>query len=103
MSVRLPERIGRNRAKELMFTSRRISGTEAAELGLVDRACPEAALDATVAELAAEITANSWGTNRIAKSLLAANAERSRSDALLIERTAPCIPSAELGHSEALS
>jgi enoyl-CoA hydratase/carnithine racemase len=89
MSVRLPERIGRNRAKELMFTSRRISGTQAAEIALVDRACPEADLDATVAELATEITANSWGTNRIAKALLKANAERSRSDALLIERTAP--------------
>lgn len=89
MSVRLPERIGRNRAKELMFTSRRISGTQAAAIGLVDRVCPHADLDATVAELAAEITANSWGTNRIAKSLLEANAERSRSDALLIERTAP--------------
>jgi enoyl-CoA hydratase len=89
MSVRLPERIGRSRAKELMFTSRRISGTQAAEIGLVDRVCPDPELDATVADLAAEITANSWGTNRIDKALLRANAERSRSDALLIERTAP--------------
>jgi len=89
MSVRLPERIGRSRAKELMYTSRRISGAQAAEIGLVDRVCPETDLDATVAELAAEITANSWGTNRIAKALLEGNAGRFRSDALLIERTAP--------------
>jgi enoyl-CoA hydratase len=89
MSVRLPERIGRSRAKELMFTSRRIPATQAAEIGLVDRVCAASDLDATVAELAAEITANSWGTNRIDKALLRANAERSRSDALLIERTAP--------------
>jgi enoyl-CoA hydratase/carnithine racemase len=89
MSVRLPERIGRNRAKELMFTSRRITGAQAADIGLVDRVCPEADLDGSVAELAAEITANSWGTNRIAKALLETNAGRFRSDALLIERTAP--------------
>jgi len=89
MSVRLPERVGRARAKELMFTSRRISGSEAAEMGLVDRALPEAELDAAVAALAAEITANSPGTNRIDKALLAAHADRSRSDALLIERHLP--------------
>ena len=89
MSVRLPERVGKARAKELMFTSRRIDGAQAAEIGLVDRAVPESELDTVVAELAAEITANSWGTNRIDKALLAANAIRSRSDALLIER---CLP-----------
>jgi len=89
MSVRLPERVGRSRAKELMFTSRRIDGTEAARIGLVDRAVPADELDATVAELAAEITANSRGTNRIDKALLATNANRSRADALLIERGLP--------------
>jgi enoyl-CoA hydratase/carnithine racemase len=89
MSVRLPERVGRARAKELMFTSRRLSGADAALIGLVDRAVPEADLDAAVAELAAEITANSPGTNRIDKALLASNADRSRSDALLIERNMP--------------
>src|SRR5690606_21454049 len=55
MSVRLPERVGRSAAKELMFTSRRISGAEAAAIGLVDRCVPDAELDATVAALAAEI------------------------------------------------
>ena len=89
MSVRLPERIGRARAKELMFTSRRITGTEAARIGLVDRAVPADALDAAVDALAAEITANSWGTNRIAKALVETNGTRHRADALLIERTAP--------------
>ncbi|MDJ0786879.1 MAG: enoyl-CoA hydratase/isomerase family protein [Myxococcota bacterium] len=89
MSVRLPERVGRARAKELMFTSRRIDGAEAAAIGLVDRAVPADGLDAAVAELASEITANSPGTNRIAKALLAGHADRSRSDALLLERNRP--------------
>ena len=89
MSVRLPERVGRSRAKELMFTSRRIDGREAAAIGLVDRAVPAAELDAAVAALAAEIAANSWGTNRIDKALIATHAGRSRADALLIERNTP--------------
>jgi len=89
MSVRLPERVGIATAKELMFTSRRISGAEAAAIGLVDRCVPDDALDATVAELAAEISANSAGTNRIVKRLLADRADRTRSEALLHERTLP--------------
>jgi enoyl-CoA hydratase len=89
MSVRLPERVGLSRAKQLMFTSRRISATEAAEIGLVDRVCADAELDADVAELAGEIAANSWGTNRIDKALLRSNAELTRKGALRHERTAP--------------
>lgn len=89
MSVRLPERIGRSRAKELMFTSRRISGAEAAAIGLVDGAVPGDQLDDTVAALAAEILTNSWGTNRIDKALIAAGADRTRTGALLHERELP--------------
>lgn len=89
MSVRLPERVGRATAKELMFTSRRISGAEAARIGLVDRCVPDDELDATVAALAAEIVANSAGTNRIVKRLLADREERTRSEALLHEREMP--------------
>lgn len=89
ISVRLPERVGLSRAKELMFTSRRISGVEAAAMGLVDRAVPADELDASVDALAAEVVANSWGTNRIDKALLAANSTMSRSEALHHERTRP--------------
>lgn len=89
MSVRLPERVGRSRAKELMFTSRRISGAEAAAMGLVDRCVPADELEATVAALAAEVVANSQGTNRIVKQLIADRDERTRDEALLHERTLP--------------
>ena len=89
MSVRLPERVGVATAKELMFTSRRIAGTEAAAIGLVDRCVPDAELDATVAGLAAEISRNSAGTNRIVKRLIADRADRTRSEALLHERGLP--------------
>ena len=89
MSVRLPERVGLARAKELMFTSRRISGGDACAIGLVDRVEPEAELDDAVDALAAEIAHNSAGTNRIDKALLAAHGHQSRDEALLFERSLP--------------
>ncbi len=89
MSVRLPERVGRSRAKELMFTSRRISGDNACRIGLVDHVMPESELDLAVDALAAEIAGNSAGTNRIDKALLAAQAHQTRGEALLFERTLP--------------
>jgi enoyl-CoA hydratase len=89
MSVRLPERIGPSRAKELMFTSRRITGAEAAVLGLVDRACPENELDEVVSRLAGEIVENSPGTNRIDKALVRDAGRMARQEALLREREMP--------------
>jgi enoyl-CoA hydratase/carnithine racemase len=89
MSVRLPERVGRSTAKELMFTSRRIDGRAASAIGLVDRCVPDDELDMAVAALAAEILANSRGTNRIVKSLLSDHTDLTRSAALLHERGMP--------------
>ena len=89
MSIRLPERVGRSTAKQLMFTSRRIDGATAAEIGLVDASVPDDELDGTVARLAAEILANSPGTNRRVKRLIADRDDRSRTDALLHERSLP--------------
>jgi enoyl-CoA hydratase len=89
MSVRLPERVGRSKAKELMFTARRIGGEQAAAIGLVDQCVADADLDATVAALAADIVKSSWGTNRIVKRLLAHSATTLRTEALMHERTLP--------------
>jgi enoyl-CoA hydratase/carnithine racemase len=89
MSVRLPERVGPGRARELMFTSRRLDGLEAARIGLVDRSVPEAELSDVVSALAAEILANSRGTNRIYKQLLADAGRMPREQALNHERSMP--------------
>jgi enoyl-CoA hydratase/carnithine racemase len=89
MSVRLPERVGRSMAKQLMFTSRRIDGPTAAEIALVDRSVPDDQLDETVAALAEEILGNSRGTNRIVKRLIATQADQDRTEALLHERSLP--------------
>jgi 1,4-dihydroxy-2-naphthoyl-CoA synthase len=89
MSVRLPQRVGRARAKELMFTSRRITGRQALDIGLVDHCLPQAELDTAIASLVAEILANSSGTNRIVKALVAAGDKRNPAEALKFERELP--------------
>ena len=89
MSVRLPKRVGVSRAKELMFTSRRINARTAADIGLVDYCFADDALDAAVLHLGEEIVANSSGSNRIAKALVAGAQERTWNDALQYERAMP--------------
>jgi enoyl-CoA hydratase len=89
MSIRLPERVGLSNAKDLMFTARRIDGAAARAIGLVDRCVPDDELDAAVATLAAEICANSAGTNRIVKRLLRERMDRNRPEALRYERSSP--------------
>ena len=89
MSVRLPERVGLANAKDLMFTARRIDGTAARSIGLVDRCVPDDELDTAVDTLAAVICANSPGTNRIVKRLLRERLDRNRPDALAHERSSP--------------
>lgn len=89
LSVRLPERVGRSRAKELSFTARRIDGETAAALGLVDHCVADDALDPTIASLCAEIVAASRGSNRIYKRLYADSARLSRPEALANERRNP--------------
>lgn len=89
MSVRLPERVGRARAKELMYTSRRLSAREACDIGLVDHCVADDQLDARIDALCQEILANSRGTNRIVKALIADRDTRSRPDALVHERLRP--------------
>ena len=89
MSVRLPERVGRAKAKEMSFTARRISGAEARAIGLVEHAVPADQLDDMVANLAAEIVENSAGTNRRMKKLIDDRFERTRTEALFHERSLP--------------
>jgi len=63
----LARRIGVARAKELVFTGRRIAAAEALELGLVTRVVPRSELDAAAAELAGTICRSSPVSVREAK------------------------------------
>ena len=55
----LPRLIGRNRAKELIFSARRISAAEALALGLVNHVVPRTELLPKATALAEEILKNS--------------------------------------------
>ncbi len=54
---RLPRLIGANRAKELIFTGKMISAAEAAQIGLVNKVVPSAALMDEVLKTARDIAA----------------------------------------------
>lgn len=89
MTVRLPERVGRAKAKELMYTAMRISGTEAAAIGLANQVAADDGLDNTVAEMTASIVGNSWDTSRFDKAILGDTKDMDRAEALAYERSAP--------------
>ena len=55
LTVTLPEAVGAQRALELLYTGRRISGEEALRIGLCDRLAPLAGVRDAARELAAEI------------------------------------------------
>jgi enoyl-CoA hydratase len=89
MSVRLPERIGTSRAKEMAFTCRRVDGPEAGRIGLADRCVADDQLEQATRDLATAITAGSWDTHRMTKALHATRSSMSRAAALTFERTRP--------------
>jgi enoyl-CoA hydratase/carnithine racemase len=63
----LPRMIGRNRAKELIYSARRIGASEALELGLVNHVVPRASLLPQAVAIAEEIMKNSPFAVRQAK------------------------------------
>ena len=66
----LARRLGPSRAKDLVFTGKRISGQEAFDLGLVARVVERDALPAATVELAREICASSPVAVREAKAAI---------------------------------
>jgi methylglutaconyl-CoA hydratase len=83
---RLPRLIGVSRAKELIFTARRISAEEAGRLGLVDRVVTAGeALDAALA-LAREILPNGPLALRLAKQAVNGGIALNLSSGLALEQ-----------------
>ena len=83
---RLPRLIGASRAKELIFTARRIDAAEAGRLGLVDRVVPAGkALDGALA-LAREILPNGPVALRMAKLAVNRGLELDRDSGLAFEQ-----------------
>jgi len=70
LSQRLPRRIGTYKAREMMFTCRTYSGTEAAAMGLANACVADEDFEAALAALTAEIAANSPFSHAANKRLL---------------------------------
>jgi enoyl-CoA hydratase len=70
LSMRLPHRIGRAKANEMMFTCRSYSGAQAAAMHLANFCFPDARFDAELSALSAEILSNSWYANQVIKRAL---------------------------------
>ncbi|MCD9624311.1 enoyl-CoA hydratase/isomerase family protein [Rhabdothermincola salaria] len=88
MSQRLPHLVGPARARQLSYTARTFTGVEAGAWGLAASVVPRADLDATVAELAATIAANSPGALAAYKDLYRVADERDLPDGLAYEAAA---------------
>jgi enoyl-CoA hydratase len=71
MSQRLPRRVGRAKALEMMFTSRTYSGRQAETMGLVNFCVADAEFDAAIDAFMKDVLANSWRSNRANKKLMA--------------------------------
>jgi enoyl-CoA hydratase len=64
---RLPRLIGKNRAKEMIFTGKMISAAEAKEMGLVNKVCSQEALMGEVAKTAKTMASKGKVSLRAAK------------------------------------
>lgn len=86
MSQRLPRRVGSLKAKEMMYTGRDVSGTEAVAIGLANIVVPDAELESATHALAEEIIKNSWHTLRADKQLVNEGQQYTLRDGLEFER-----------------
>lgn len=85
MSARLVQAVGIVRARDLSFTARTITGADALAYGLATSCVPLADLDATVAEFAASIAANSTESIAAYKDLYRNQQDRGLTDGLQFE------------------
>ena len=85
MSARLVQAVGPVRARDLSFTARTITGADAFAYGLASHCVPLAQLDATVAELADAIAANSPESIAAYKDLYVNQQDRGLTDGLQFE------------------
>lgn len=71
LTQRLPRRVGRTKAMEMMFTARTYTGEEALAMGLANLCVPADQFDTEVARLCSDILANSTRSTRAMKKLIA--------------------------------
>ena len=85
MSARLVRAVGTVRARELSYTARTFTGRDAYEYGMASHCVPLDRIDATVAEVAASVVANSPEALAAYKDLYRNGQDRGMTDALQFE------------------
>jgi enoyl-CoA hydratase/carnithine racemase len=70
LSLRLPHRIGRAKAGEMMFSCRSYTGAQAEAMHLANFCFPDASFESDLAALTADILRNSWYANQVNKRAL---------------------------------
>lgn len=70
LSLRLPHRIGRAKAGEMMFTCRSYTAIEAQAMHLANFCFPDDVFEAELVRLCGDILANSWYANQVNKRAL---------------------------------
>lgn len=88
---RLARLVGAGKAKELIFTGNLIDAAEALQIGLVNRVCPAAELEAAVTAMAERIARQSPLALKWAKRAVNASSEVSLSRGLEYEALAECL------------
>jgi enoyl-CoA hydratase/carnithine racemase len=78
----LPRRVGLARAKELVFSGRRVGGAEALAIGMIERVVPDADLAAQATAWAKQLSGGSPAALALAKSVLDRSLEMSFEDVL---------------------
>ena len=82
---RLPRLVGKGKAKELIFTAKRISAAEALEIGMVEQVVPAAELMETALQMAERISENGPIAVEQAKYAINAGMETDLATGLLLE------------------
>ncbi|HVA59413.1 MAG TPA: enoyl-CoA hydratase-related protein [Mycobacteriales bacterium] len=99
----LPEAVGVTRARELLFTGRRVGADEALSIGLVHGVVDDDALLAETLAIAARIAAAGPLATRLTKAALASGAHRSFDEALAWEALAQPVTMATADLREGLA
>jgi 2-(1,2-epoxy-1,2-dihydrophenyl)acetyl-CoA isomerase len=99
----LPRRVGLNRAKELVFTARRIGAQEAHDLGLVNHVVPDDELLDSAGAMARELAAGASVALGLAKRLLDQSPQLSLEDMAELESYGQAIAISSADHSEGIA